>query len=365
MPASYLDMARDLIRIPSTADRPDALRAAIAYAARALAGAPGCTIDRFERNGKPSLVARTRETRTPRVLLLGHLDVVPAPPALFTPREEHGQLIGRGACDMKSEVAVMLDCLRELVASATTPPDIALAITSDEEIGGRDGAAYLVDHLGYRPAVVFVPDGGEALEEIVRMSKGVLHVRLTARGTSAHGSHPWLGANAIETLVAAALRIRHAFPDRDIAEHWHDTCSIGTIAGGRATNQVPDLASCTIDLRYTEATDPDALLVRVRSLAAPCAVGVIAAGPVRETAPDDPYLMRYTDVVRKTIGREIRFTRTHGADDGRHFAAHDVPIIVSRPRSGGQHSAEEWVDLSSLEEFRQCLRMFLAEVFAG
>lgn len=365
MPASYLDMTRDLIRIPSTADRPDALRAAIAYAADALAGTPGLTVNRFERNGKPSLVARVRDTRTPRVLLLGHLDVVPAPAELFTPREERGQLIGRGACDMKSEVAVMVDCVRELVASAPSAPDIALAITSDEEIGGRDGAAYLVDELGYRPAVAFVPDGGEGIEEIVRMSKGVLHVRLTARGKSAHGSRPWLGENAIEALVAAALRIRQAFPDREIAEHWHDTCSVGTIAGGNATNQVPDLATCTIDIRHTEGTDPDALLYRIRTLAVPCAVEVLSAGPVRTTALDNAYLLQYAEVVRKAIGREVRFTRTHGADDGRHLAAHDVPIIVSRPRSGGQHSAEEWVDLAGLAEFRQCLGAFLAEVCVG
>src|SRR5690242_19614652 len=65
----------------------------------------GMFVARYEWNGHGSLVATTKQTKTPRILLAAHLDVVPAPPLAFQMTEEDGRLYGAGICDMKFAIA--------------------------------------------------------------------------------------------------------------------------------------------------------------------------------------------------------------------------------------------------------------------
>jgi succinyl-diaminopimelate desuccinylase len=165
--------------------------------------------------------------------------------------------------------------------------------------------------------------------------------------------------------MATALRIRAAFPDIETEDRWYTSCTIGMIAGGQAVNQVPDLATCTLDLRRTEQTERDALVAQVTALAEGCTVEVMEEGPVSFTDPANPYVQQYAAAVRREIGRDVVFTKSHGAHDGRYLTVKGIPAIVSRPTSGGQHGPDEWVDLKSLAEFHRCYRSFLAGVLGA
>lgn len=345
-----IETAVNLISIQSVADRPDELYRSIKFVEDFFAHCPKLKIKKFEHNGKYSIVISTVETLTPDILMVGHLDVVPAPNKMFEPRIEGVKLIGRGACDMKSENAVMMHVLREVVQD-DCPPSVALMLTTDEEVGGRDGVHHLVDDMGYRCKVALVPDGGEAAKDIVTESKGVLQVRIVSQGVNAHGSVPWQGQNAIEKLLDACQNIRDLFHKKDTEDHWYTTFNIGTIVGGSGTNQVPADASCTIDIRYPSSISKKEILSRIKKAVSLCEVKVILDAGASKTDSNNPAVKSYIESMIKIYGTNPNLCRNHSAHDGRFFTNYGIPVIVSRPESGAQHSDDEWVDICSLESF--------------
>jgi acetylornithine deacetylase/succinyl-diaminopimelate desuccinylase-like protein len=93
---------------------------------------------------RANLVARLRGGSGPSLMFLGHLDVVPAdqrgwsvPP--FSGTERDGAIWGRGAVDMKSQVAAAAVALAELARSGERPQgDVLLVGAADEEVGDAE-----------------------------------------------------------------------------------------------------------------------------------------------------------------------------------------------------------------------------------
>ena len=167
------------------------------------------------------------------LLIHGHLDVVPAEAAdwsvhPFSGAVSDGYVWGRGAVDMKDMCGMMLAVARHFKRAGIVPPrDLVFAFVADEESGGKYGAQWLVRNrpdlfAGVSEAVgevggfsVTLPrrDGGERrLYLIETAEKGLLWMRLTARGRAGHGSmiHD---DNAVTAIAAAVARIgSHQFP---------------------------------------------------------------------------------------------------------------------------------------------------------
>ena len=167
------------------------------------------------------------------LLIHGHLDVVPAEAAdwsvhPFSGAVSDGYVWGRGAVDMKDMCGMMLAVARHFKRAGIVPPrDLVFAFVADEESGGKYGAQWLVRNrpdlfAGVSEAVgevggfsVTLPrrEGGERrLYLIETAEKGLLWMRLTARGRAGHGSmiHD---DNAVTAIAAAVARIgNHQFP---------------------------------------------------------------------------------------------------------------------------------------------------------
>ena len=167
------------------------------------------------------------------LLIHGHLDVVPAEAAdwsvhPFSGAISDGYVWGRGAVDMKDMCGMMLAVARHFKRAGIVPPrDLVFAFVADEESGGKYGAQWLVRNrpdlfAGVSEAVgevggfsITLPrrDGGERrLYLIETAEKGLLWMRLTARGRAGHGSmiHD---DNAVTAIAAAVARIgSHQFP---------------------------------------------------------------------------------------------------------------------------------------------------------
>src|SRR5712691_3246563 len=209
---------RDLIRIPSVNPPGDEILAA-RHVATILAevGIPSTVVEPFP--GRGSIAARLHGDGTGGgpLLLLSHLDVVPAPAELWTHDPfaadiADGYVYGRGAVDMKNLVAMELGVLRLLAGEArsagrdpATDPipglrrDILFASTADEEAGGRAGAGWVVDnHPEWLQADGAINESGAVLTELggVRFypigvaEKGFIDYRFTIHGTWGHGSMP-------------------------------------------------------------------------------------------------------------------------------------------------------------------------------
>jgi acetylornithine deacetylase/succinyl-diaminopimelate desuccinylase-like protein len=159
---------------------------------------------------RPNLVARLPgRGDAPPLLLYGHVDVVTTanqdwshPP--FAAEIDSGYIWGRGALDMKSGVAMMIAALLRAKAEGLQPPgDIILAVVSDEEDGGDDGAKFLVqEHAAFFEEVRYALGefggfsmyiGGNCFYPIMVAEKQFCHLEATIMGPGGHGSMPVRG----------------------------------------------------------------------------------------------------------------------------------------------------------------------------
>ncbi|MFB0632973.1 M20/M25/M40 family metallo-hydrolase [Streptomyces sp. AB3(2024)] len=225
----------DLIRI-DTANRGGGdcrERPAAEYVAERLAGA-GLEPALLERTpGRTSVVARVEGTdpTAPALLVHGHLDVVPAEAAdwsvhPFSGEVRDGVVWGRGAVDMKNMDAMVLAVVRAWARHGVRPRrDIVIAYTADEEDSAVDGSGFLADHhphlfegctegISESGAFTLHTGPGRSLYPIAAGERGTAWLKLTAHGTTGHGSKP-NKANAVSRLAAAVARIgEHEWPVR-------------------------------------------------------------------------------------------------------------------------------------------------------
>ena len=347
----------ELIEIPSTADRPDDLARALDFVID-RAG-PGWQVRRFAANGKPSaLLSRPGDDGPFRVVLNAHLDVVPAEDAQFVPRVVGDRLYGRGAHDMKAAALVLTGVFREL--AGTLPYPIALQLVTDEEVGGADGTGHQLE-AGVRAGFVVI--GEQSGLQVVTESKGICQARLHTTGRAAHAAYPWLGDNALLTLTAAVGRLLDAYPV-PAAEAWTTTVNVARLdTPNRAFNQVPAAATAWLDIRYPPGDEAFAGRTADQVAAHLTAVSgaeaeVVALGPPHRADPESTEVTLLREAIRGA-GFPAGLLRKHGAADGRYYHARGVDAVIFGPGGDGQHSADEYIDLTTLQPYHDALVAFL------
>lgn len=350
-----LNLTRALIKFRTTYTRPEEQKSCADFIENYFANT-SYSVKRFFHEGVHSLFI-SRNTKTPKVLLCAHFDVVEADDTDFSPVEKDGKLYGRGSMDMKSGLAVLMTTMKDL---DNTNSDVGLLITGDEERGGFAGTAHVLS-LGYSCQVAVIPDGGFAVQKLVEKEKGILQIKLTAHGSSAHGSKPWDGDNAILKLYEAFDAIHSLFPTPQDAS-WVTTCNIGKISGGHATNQVPSEATAHLDIRYTESYTSESLLEKIRrALPANISMDIEMNEPLCTTDLNHPLVRPFAESLA-VIGRKPEVTVDHGASDGRFFSSLGIPVIISQPDGAGLHGQNEWVDIQSIEDYYKALLDYLKKV---
>jgi acetylornithine deacetylase/succinyl-diaminopimelate desuccinylase-like protein len=160
-----------------------------------------------------NLITRLKGTDgKPRLLLLSHLDVVPANSAEwsvhpFSGKIKDGYVWGRGALDMKGMTAIEVTALKLLKRNGIKiEGDIILAATADEEKGGVAGAEFLTRTCPEKVFAEYVINegGGSSLSlhhknvyTVNSAEKGLIWFKVKTKGTSGHGSLPHTADNAI------------------------------------------------------------------------------------------------------------------------------------------------------------------------
>jgi acetylornithine deacetylase/succinyl-diaminopimelate desuccinylase-like protein len=179
--------------------------------------------------GRPNLIADLPgEAEGETLCLLGHVDTVPADPSewSFDPWAGDvvgGEVRGRGAQDMKGQVAAEIAAAISLASSGWRPArgSLKVVVTADEEMGAAAGAKWLCEeHPGaVRSDLVINEGGGPSFELGGRRfytlcvgEKGVNRFLLRATGRAGHASVPALGDNALLKLAPALTRLRDQPP---------------------------------------------------------------------------------------------------------------------------------------------------------
>jgi succinyl-diaminopimelate desuccinylase len=318
-------------------------------------------IRRFTKNNVPSLYISLQETNQPTVIFNAHFDVVPASESMFTPRMQGNYMIGRGVYDDKGQLATFMVMMKEL-AREEDRPNIALVTTGDEERGGGNGAAHVMEQ-DITADFAIIADGG-GLNKYSTKAKGILGIRLDATGIDSHGSRPWLGKNAIELLMEAHLRIKELFPSRR-PDHWEKTLNLGVLKGGEAPNIVPRQAESTLDIRFTEHDDPEEIVSEIKEICQDIGnitVEVQHITPFFVTDEDNAYVRELLHISQDIMQEQPEITADHGGSDARYFSHAGIPTVVTNPQGGNHHSNEEYLDVSQLSEFYDIMRNFSLRV---
>ena len=347
-----ITLTQDLIGFKTTQSEPDEIQRCISFI-EAYLNKCGAKYRRLDSNRIPSIIVMPENNAAP-ILLMSHIDVVDAPDDLFIPRLKENALYGRGSIDDKYAVALSLvfvkEYLQRLKKKGKSQNDLpfGVLITADEEIGGANGARHALPQIKAEFCIAL--DGG-SLQKIVTKEKGIIKLKLVARGKTAHGARPWLGDNAIENLIDDFRVLRKSF-ELSAPDHWHRTLNFSFIKGGKASNQVPDYAEALFDIRYTENDDMEAIFQNIQDKIRGELI-VERKEPLFQGG-GSPYLDLLLDISKDTVvGVE------HGASDARFLSAHGIEGIVwGADGDMSQHSADEHLNIDSVYKLYELLDTF-------
>jgi acetylornithine deacetylase/succinyl-diaminopimelate desuccinylase-like protein len=308
--------------------------------------------------GRGNIWARLDGGDEPALVLLHHMDVVPADPAYWSDDplsgalKEDGFIYGRGALDTKTGGILHLAAFLALHRSGVPfRRDVIFMATADEEAGGFFGAGWLVEN---RPEIFenvgfLLNEGGGGAQVGDRFEFGVevtqkvpYWLRLRTVGEPGHGSRPRSSSAVTEMVNALARLSAHEFEPRivpavdthlrgaapahpepwrtrfqDMASHLHEpgvmrqlqeyepglhaltrnTCSITRLTGSDKINVVPPEAGAEIDCRLLPDQDPDIFLSELGSVLGPEVEVEVLMGFTPAVSTTDTELYRIVEEV--------------------------------------------------------------------
>jgi acetylornithine deacetylase/succinyl-diaminopimelate desuccinylase-like protein len=181
---------------------------------------------------RANLVARLSGGAGPSLLFLSHTDVVLADPAEwsvppFSGELRDGMVWGRGALDMKSQVAANAVAIASLAREGFKPSgDLIFAATADEEVGEGFGLEWLCEaHPDAVRCDFAINEGGGDRIELADgrpiyvptvAEKMTAPFRLRVRGRSGHASMPGIADNALVKAAQLIERIAAFRPEPQI-----------------------------------------------------------------------------------------------------------------------------------------------------
>lgn len=308
------------------------------------------------------------------VVLSGHTDVVPVDGQHwdsdpFKATIKDGRVYGRGACDMKGFIAVVMALVPKLKAMNLAFP-IHFAFSYDEEIGCL-GAPHLIDkilELNYQPDACIV--GEPTSMQPVIGHKGKQSYRCQIHGVAAHSSLTDQGSNAIEhaaTMISYLRGIATDFKNKGYKDDSYDvpytTLTTNLIKGGNSYNTIPSLCEFIFEFRNLAVDNPDTLdqqivsfverklrpTVKEEHLAANVILDTIAKAPGLDTNPSEPIVRAAQSICHSNKLLKVAYATEAGL-----FQQAHIPSLVCGPGSIEQaHCANEYVAIEQLEQCEQ------------
>jgi acetylornithine deacetylase len=318
---------------------------------------------------KANLYATIGRRDVPGVMLSGHTDVVPVEGQEwssdpFVLRDGGDKVFGRGTCDMKGFIAVVLAMVPQFAARDLATP-VHLAFSYDEEVGCT-GVRGLVRMLGAAPVKPRLCIVGEPTSMgVVIGHKGTLSFKIHARGHEVHSSLAPQGVNAVEYAARMVTFLsdehRKRIKDGPFADGFdvpHSTIHVGVIEGGTAQNIVPRDCTFHLEMRHVPGEDTDAFRKAVEDRLAAFSAEMQAVQPetgLRIAASGqtpglnmDPDQEAVT-LVKNLAGRNDHTKVAFATEAGLFQAWSHIPSVVCGPGSIAQaHKPDEFIAKSQL-----------------
>jgi glutamate carboxypeptidase len=310
------------------------------------------------------------------LLLIGHMDSVFAltePPATMRVDAATHRAFGPAVADMKGGLVIMIHALEALHETGLLAGrSLRVVLNSDEETGSAlSGEIIRAEAAECSAALVF--EAGRPAESgastVVTQRKGLLRVRVRARGRSAHaGVDPSAGASAVREL---AVKVK---PIEELAQnHAGLTVLVGRFQGGTAANTVPAEAHMDVDVRFDdddqrqdvedaiqgllmrpEVRDPDG---RPRVA---CSIVERVHRPAMEPTEAAAALVEHVLAAATDLGQNIVPEARGGSSDAALAMDAGCPAVCGLGAVGGAfHTPEEWTDLHSLQDRARLLALLI------
>lgn len=330
-------------------------------------------------DGQDNLVTTGQDTR---LLLCGHVDVVPAlgngwktPP--FSGIIDDQYVYGRGSTDMKGGCAAILSACEALVNTGA-PLCADLAFVCDEETGSEKGMQRLLaEHALPAPCDCIIAEPTPVRHPNIGQ-KGLMRLRCEFDGKPAHGSlYPAVGISAImeamQLLAYVGSLYEQEHPvDQDLEEIIHRSSGVlakefglgaaetilkrltfnpGTIEGGEKSNVVAQHCNLELEFRIPWGVQIPGLLADITARASTGRIVRQEAYNPSFTRPNCPVVGRTCAAIRNTCGGEVFPIVQWAASDARHLRRHGYDVIEYGP---GElpllHAIDEKVRIDSLSK---------------
>jgi acetylornithine deacetylase len=339
--------------------------------------------EEMDRTALPVVIGRVGRAGGRRLILSGHLDVVPPGDAATWTTDpwaceiRDGALYGRGACDMKGGVAAILAAVRALRHAGELDHldgELMVVLVPSEEDGGQGTLAAIRAGAVGDMAIITEPS---ALDVVVAHA-GAITFRLTVPGRAAHASQRREGVSALDNLFTLVRALEADETARNAAETdplmtdlgLPYPTIVGIVAGGEWASTVLDrvVAEGRYGVRLGQSAADAADELRA------CIVAACAA---------DPFLRDHPASVEITGGRfgSARVSSDHALPAGLAAAVEAVtgrrPALLGEPYGADMqmfvnvgstpcvifgpgnvkvaHSADEHVPLDEVETCAQVL----------
>lgn len=287
----------------------------------------------------------------------GHLDVVPPGTGwssdAFTPEVRGELLYGRGAVDMKSQIAAMVAAAARIPVDAGT---ISFIITGDEEGPARFGTLALMEHMAARDilpdlCLVGEPTSVNRLGDMMKIGRrGSVNIWLEVHGGEGHVAYPHLADNPIPRLVAMLSELDALVLDEGTDWFQPSNLEITDLeVGNPATNVIPALAKARLSIRFNDLHTGAELAARVTEIAER------HGGIARPVISGEPFLTEpgafsslLADAIRAETGVKPELSTGGGTSDAR-FLKNVCPVIEFGPCNATMHKRDEAIALADLD----------------
>jgi acetylornithine deacetylase/succinyl-diaminopimelate desuccinylase-like protein len=329
---------------------------------------------------RPNVVVSLAGTSDVELLLLTHMDVVPAEPSRwqtnpFKLTVKGDRAYGRGAADSKSNIVAALSALGEL-AKGEPEINLKLIITVDEEVGGRAGIEYLFDDVGINGTASVVLDS--APNYISIGASGALWGRLLIKGKSGHSGYPEKGNNAIYLTTkyveklkryhrqVARIRSKLRAPPGAPYSRVHGRFSVTMIKAWEKENVIPGECEIRFDRRLipeedTEQAQSD-LWNFMDELAKTQEISIDEFEIINSlngyyTDSKHPFVRLFAKLAGNVVGEKLPLAADLGGNDGGILAEAGMPVVsYGTIRDDTQyHSRDEFVHLKDIKIVRDVI----------
>ena len=337
-----------------------------------------------EKNFKPvkNLYAKLG-TKDPNFCFAGHLDVVPPGNVKnwsvnpFKPLIKKGQLIGRGANDMKSSIAAFVSAVSIFLSKKKINGSISLLITGDEEGEAVNGTKKVVEYLIKKRekinfCLVGEPTNPNKLGEMIKIGRrGSLTGNLSIFGVQGHVAYPDRANNPSTTIVKILNELKKIKFDGGTKNFQPTNLEVTKInIDNNADNVIPQTAKATFNIRFNNKHSSRSIKKRLNKIFQRISKKMKSKYRIDYKVSGEAFLTKTNSttfmiqrIIKKITKIKPKLSTTGGTSDAR-FIKNISPCLEFGLVGRTMHQCDEAVSLNDLKKLTKIYANILDNYFS-